>query len=149
MEFCGNPKAFVLISDDNIYYAIKKELEGCGFEVEGLLSAISGCSLIILDHEALQLDLVNYLNEKRIEKPVLLILTEMQTYSATIQSSRIFQDILVVRDREIFESGIAISAMKGEDSLQTIFERYRPGVHFYEVEKQKPAAAYARVSGAA
>lgn len=125
----GNPKAFVLIFNVPTYCVIKKELERCGFEIEGLLSALSRCALIILDHEALQLDVVNYLSEKGIEKPVLLILTETQTYSAPIQTRRIFKDILVVRDREIFESGRVISALQGEDSLRVLFERYLPGIY--------------------
>lgn len=145
MEFYGNPKAFVLVSNDNIYQVIKSELESCGFEVEGLLSAISCCSLIILDHEALRLDIVNYLHEKKIEKPVLLVLKETETYSARIKSHRIFQDILVVRDPEIFESGVAISALEGEHSLRILFERYLPEVHSPVLVKQKPVPVYARL----
>lgn len=145
MKSNADPKAFVLISNDNIYYAVKTELENCGYKVEGLLSAISNCALIVLDHAAFQLDIVSYLREKSIEKPILLILTETQTYSVPIQSHRIVQDILVVREPELFESGIVISALEGEGSLQTFLMRYLPTVPAPALESQKPAV-YARIS---
>lgn len=123
MESSGNAKVFTLISDDHIYFVIKKELRKIGFEVEGLLSAIPHCAFIILDHGAVELDIVNYLTEEKYEKPALLILTEMQAYSSPIQFSKRFHDVLMVPDHERFESGRVVSAHEGEVPLQSIFKR--------------------------
>ncbi len=123
------PKAFLLVSDEQVYFTLENELENCGYEVEGLLSEISQCELILLDHEALQLEMANYLNEIGIEKPVLLVLTETQVYSGMIQSDRLFQDVLVIRNSESFKSGIVISAQEGERSLRTLFMKYLPAVY--------------------
>lgn len=148
MAYSKNPKAFTLISDDNIFWVIKKELEKCGFAVEGLLSAIARCSFILLDHESLDLDIVNYLREGRIRKPVLLILKEDQMYSDSVQGVKFFHDILVVPEREKFESNTLISSREGKGSLRNIFEGYYHEVHSPAARNEKRISSYARLSGA-
>jgi len=143
------PKAFVLIADDQLYFTIKNELEVCGFQVEGLLSELPVCELILLDHEALRLDIMNYLSEMKIVKPALLVLTEEQKYSILNQSHRIFQDVLVVRDTTIFETGRVLSMLEGEASFQDLFARYLPGVPAFAVSRHTRKVSAERLSGAA
>lgn len=128
MNDSGKPRAFVLITDETVYKVVKKELEESGFQVTGVLSEIPYCALILMDHEMFQLDMIEYLDAKRIEKPILLILTEMQIYSARVKAHKMVQDILVVREREFQDTRSAISGLRGETRLKEIFERYRPGV---------------------
>lgn len=125
MKLDENPKAFTLIFDDHLYYFIEKELESCGFEVEGNLEKIPRCALIVVDHDALQLNLFNYLSEKGINKPILLILSEKQKSSVDLPFLKMFYDILVVDNPdEVGGAGFVHSSVEGEVPVQNILEKF-------------------------
>ena len=136
-ELDADPKTLVLISDDSLDSFVKKELEKGGFQTERLLYRLLSCQLVILDYHYLQSGIVNYLKVKKIEKPIVLVLTETQMRFTPVPPG-LFHDILVLREGEYgSETRVVISAMDGETDLQAVFEKYL----------SKQSSAYAETAG--